>query len=182
MELVVLMSLTSLVASAFAVLVAVGSAMRVQSLQHGGATQTGLPQGTRVGRNTLAPFVGEAAVDTWLSGPTLVVVAKTTCPSCHDLVSHMNRRSSDFAGFRVLMIERGRGEGESLEGKAEFAATWVKDASDRSKDIFRTNVSPHLFLIERGTVVRQQTGAQAVALLFNHGDRSASQPVTATPV
>lgn len=181
MELLTLISLTSLIASAFALLVAVGSALRVQGLQHAG-TQSGLPPGARVDHDALAPFVGQTSLDAWLRGPTLVVVAKTTCPSCYELVANMNRRSAELAQFRVLMIERGHGDGESLGGTAEFNALWVKDASDHSKEVFRTNVSPHAFLIEQGEVVSQHSGAQAVTFLLGQRDRSTSKPAVATTV
>lgn len=180
MELVILISLTALIASAFALLVAVGAALRVQSLQHVGGVQSGLPPGARIDHNVLAPFVGEAGLDAWLRGPTIVVVAKTTCPACHELVASMNRQSAELAPFRVLMIERGHDDGGSLGGAAEFNATWVKDANDRSKEVFRTNVSPHAFLIEHGELVTQQSGAKAVTLLLGQRDRGVSKPAVAT--
>jgi hypothetical protein len=180
-ELAILISLTALVASVFALLVAVGAALRVQGLQHAGGGQIGLPSGARIDRHVLAPFVGDAGLDAWLKGPTIVVVAKTTCPGCHELVASMNRQSADLAPFRVLMIERGHGEG-GLAGAAEFNATWVKDEEERSKEVFRTNVSPHAFLIERGQVVGQMSGSKAVTILLGQRDLGVSTPAVATTV
>jgi hypothetical protein len=182
MELSLLISLAALVASTFALLVAVGSALRVQSLEGAASVERGLPPGTRVDHDALVPFVGQTDVAAWLRGPTLVVVAKTTCPSCHELVANMNRRSAELAPFRVLMIQRGHGDDESLEGTADFNAIWVKDASDHSKEVFRTNVSPHAFLIEQGRVVRQHSGAQAVTFLLGQFDSSTSKPAVATTI
>lgn len=179
MELLTLVSFTALVASAFALLVAVGSALRVQGLQYSDSSvEGGLPLGARVD-DTLAPFVGQTGLDAWLRGPTLVVVAKTTCPSCRELVANMNRRSAELSSFRVLMIERGHG-GESMKGSAEFDALWVQDEGNQSKELFRTNVSPHAFLIENGKVVSQHTGALAVTFVLGQRDLGTSKPAVAT--
>jgi hypothetical protein len=168
MEFFILVSLTALITSAFALLVAVGSALHVQTAQFHGSNERGLPPGERLDQAALAPFVGQTEVDSWWRGPTLVVVMKNTCPACLEVVAKMNRSVDELRQFRILMIERGHQDGEvtSLNATARFHALWVRDASDRSKVLFRTNVSPHAFLIEHGRVIDQHTGSEGVAFLL----------------
>lgn len=183
MEAIVLVSLTALVASGFALLVAVGSALRVQRLERGaGVEGGGLSPGTRIDADAFASLVGQQGVDRWLRGPTLAVVAKTTCPGCRDLIADMNRRSEELGRLRVLIIERGHGNGGSLRSMAQFDAVWVDDRNDRSKEVFRTNASPHAFLIEQGKVVHQSSGGHAVEHLLHEGRASSSKPARATPL
>lgn len=182
MEAVVLISMTALVASLFALLVAIGSALRLQNAERASGVDVGLPPGSRVDHEALSAFVGRSNADAFVRGPTLVVVAKRTCPGCQDLVVRMNRLSRELGHLRVLMIERGRGEDATLRTLAEFEAVWVIDSVDRSKQVFRTNISPHAFLIEHGKVLRQMSGTHAVDHLLEQGLANPSTAPVATPL
>jgi len=87
-------------------------------------------------------------------------------PVASELVANMNQRSAELASFRVLMIERGHVDGQSLKGSTEFDA----------------DISRHVVLTEDAKVVRRHRIAFGVTLLPGQHDRDARKPAIATTI
>jgi hypothetical protein len=158
----------SLAVAAFGLLVTVGSTVRIQRLENRIKPRhenLGLPAGSSVPEEVLSPFLDGRSVVDWLQGPSLLILASSTCSPCQDLVQAMNEHEPREIGGRLLIIQPEGDSSERLREAARFQASWGIDLGSRVRKTFRTEASPHSFLIGNGKVIDHVVGPDLAILV-----------------
>jgi hypothetical protein len=149
-------ALVALAASLFAVLVSVGTALRLSRLYSSfpEVTRSGLPAGAEVPAGALASHLDGEASD-WLEGPSLLVFVTPGCRGCTELLENWDRRGGKTWPERLLMVDVDA-EDEALGQEHAFPARWVLDRNRALQQAFQVQVFPHGYLVESGRV--EQSG------------------------
>jgi hypothetical protein len=158
-------SAVALIAAVFALIISVGTAIRLQRSQGTGqpAALGGLSAGTPVS-NILLPVLDPAAGDGWLQGPSLVIFASAGCQPCRDLFASLDEdRLRGFKG-RLLLVDRSQ-KPDTLETARIPGAGYRIDADGQLAGAFHARGTPHTFLIRNGRIADQALGADITKLL-----------------
>jgi hypothetical protein len=153
-QLAALIALLALVVSVIALLLALATTLRINSVERlGNRSILGLAVGTAIPAGALAKYLPPDELDAFLAGPTLAIFGSAECPPCRDLYGRLNRLPSPTG--RVYLVET---EGRS----SAFVPNWVRKVVDKDRSMqhaFAVGGTPTTFLVRQGHVVDKAMGA-----------------------
>jgi len=156
-------------AAIFAVLISIGSAMRIHRIEgmYGEAAgrQVGLTPGSPVPIEALAAVAGNGHLSNDATGRSLLVFVTQGCQPCRHLIEGLNKPRAVPPGVQLLIVEPSVPSGESLRDLATFTAEWIVDDTGDLRQAFKTGGTPHSFLIRDGHVLAQALGTNIRPLL-----------------
>jgi hypothetical protein len=169
MEIALGLSVTAVGLSLFALLISLGSAIRVHRLGRVDGDASARPAGLAVGEpvpvETLAEVTGNGYVSQLAVGPSLVIFVTQNCQPCRELIQDLNRPRTVPPGIQILIVEPRVADAESLRDWAAFHAHWAVDDAGVLKEAFKARGTPHTFLVQDGHVVAQALGTNLRSLL-----------------
>lgn len=159
-------SIVALGVAVLALLVALGTAVRIPRQGPGIPAADGLPRGADVPIEALRTLSLES-LDAWTAGPSLVIFSSGSCEPCRELVNGLNAALETAQRRRILFIEGGAAGDmdNSLRGRARFPAVWRTDPNGTIRDAFMTRATPSTFLIHESKVVGHKLGPNIGSLL-----------------
>jgi len=164
----------SLTASVFAVVLSAGTAMRVNQRQMATSVPGGLEVGELIPTEELQSVVG-GAVDTIVAGPTVIAFATSGCRPCREMVDRLNVLLPTGYAYQFVVVEPASYEVPSLKEMARFEATWVRDPERKLHHAFKSNSTPHVFLVNRGMVLESVRGGSIESMLRTASTLAADQ-------
>jgi hypothetical protein len=164
-QLVLASAAVAVAISMFALLVSLGTAMRVNqgSISRMGAQ--GLEAGDAVPAAELRSLISDGA-DRFMAGPTILAFVTSGCTPCVDMIDALNvRHSAGNDCGPLVVVEPVPAEARSLAESAKFRATWIRDSDRLLANAFKSYSTPQLFLIHAGKVVRAAHGKDVERLI-----------------
>jgi len=151
--------------SVVAVLLSIGTAMRISQIAANRPVRFGLRVGEHVPDAELRVELG-AKAEALITGPTLIMFVKSDCPPCRQIVERVDRVLSERpTRSRLLAIEPAPESVPSMRDLAHFNADWIRDPEGRLQRAFKAMGTPALFLINEGVVVLNEEHSTVEELL-----------------
>lgn len=160
--LVILVAATSFLVSFASLLVAVGTARRVNKRGTLPAfpTPVTLPKGARLPETVIDAIETLPGDRQWL-----LVAATSTCPACKGLAESMNQNRSAFEYARIVVVDGGKAEDAKFERMLDFPVHTVGDESGDLRRSLMVSIVPHSFVMRGDRVVDQSLGDDIASLL-----------------
>jgi hypothetical protein len=155
----------AVVMSAAALLVAIGTAARVQQLTDRNLVPSGLQKGSPIPRAELEKMISGNALDALVSGPSLVVFVSARCKPCRELVALLSEGDLGLSNSTMLMVDTSGNESADLRELGKFPSTWIVDSDRGLREAFKTNGTPTTYVLSGGIVRQQVVGPNLEAIV-----------------
>jgi hypothetical protein len=160
--LIIVISATALLVSLASLVVAAGTARRVNNRDTRPAFSTPetLPSGARLPAAVLDAIETLPSDEQWL-----LVAATSTCPACKGLAESMSQNRSAFEHVPVVIIDRGKAEDAKFEEMLDFPVHTLGDESGDLGRALKLNIVPHSFVMRGDQIEDQSLGGDIESLL-----------------
>lgn len=158
-------SVVAVLVACLALIVVLGSALRVQRLESGTAemprlrASPSLPIGATVDRDAIARLVGEKEAKKWVEGPSLLAFVSADCPPCAEIVRSISTRPALVS--HALMIQQDGENYSKMRSLGASDAHWVLDRDQRATRAFSVTAFPQCFALAKGEVTSTHLGDHA---------------------
>jgi hypothetical protein len=160
--LLILIAATALLVSFASLLVAFGTARRVNKRGTLPAfpMPVTLPSGVRLPETVMDAFETLPSERQWL-----LVAATSTCPACKGLAESMNQNRSAFENAPVVIVDGGKAEDAKFEQMLDFPVRTIGDESGELRRSLKVNIVPHSFVMKGDRIEDQSLGDDIASLL-----------------
>lgn len=152
----------ALLVAAIALVMALGVAVRLKGLEDAALPpRMGLPVGTLAPREPLTSLLDGDS--TWLQD-ALVLFVSPDCWPCRELLTALHGRLTRTAR-QVILVEAPTESDETLANVLDAPAIRVVDEGGAVRSAFRSQATPHTFLVRDGRIADQFLGANVQRVL-----------------